>query len=135
MANTFHLQIVTPTGPKLDGQVESVTVTTTEGDVGILKNHINYMAAIPVGKIKVRQEGKTRKGAVAGGFVRVERDKTVIVVETCEWCDEIDTERARRSKERAEEALRLRRSDDEVKMAQYRLKKALNRMKIVENQD
>ena len=134
MANTFHLQVVTPTGPKLDSQVESVIVTTTEGDVEVLCNHIGYMAAIPVGKIKVRQDGKTQKGAVAGGFIRVQKDKTVIAVESCEWGHEIDLPRAQLSKERAERILQGNSSENEIKLAEYRLKKALNRIKVAENQ-
>ena len=39
MANTFHLQIVTPDGLAVDGETESLIVKTTQGDVGILSGH------------------------------------------------------------------------------------------------
>ena len=41
--NTFHLQIVTPDGLMFDGDAEKLLVRTTEGDVGIMSGHCDYV--------------------------------------------------------------------------------------------
>ncbi|HAN43977.1 MAG TPA: ATP synthase F1 subunit epsilon [Ruminococcaceae bacterium] len=132
MASTFHLQIVTPDGLKFDGQVENIVVRTTEGDVGILKNRSDYMAAISVGPLKVKQDGQYRLAAVSGGFLSVTKDITRIVATTFEWADEIDKERALNAKAKAQERLNSKKSDFDIQMAELKLKRALNRINIAD---
>jgi len=132
MASTFHLQIVTPDGLKFDGQVENIVVRTTEGDVGILKNRSDYMAAISVGPLKVKQDGQYRLAAVSGGFLSVTKDITRIVATTFEWADEIDKERALNAKAKAQERLNSKKSDFDIQMAELKFKRALNRIIIAD---
>ena len=42
----FHLKIVTPDGLIYDGQAEELLVRTTNGDIGILARHMNYVAPL-----------------------------------------------------------------------------------------
>ena len=105
MANTFHLQIVTPNGLAFDGETESLIVKTTQGDVGILSGHADYFAAISVGRIRVKMDNGYRKAAVNGGFLRVTKEVTRVVATSFEWADQIDMERAQRAKADAEKAL------------------------------
>ena len=46
----FHLKIVTPDGLIYDGQAEELLVRTTNGDVGILARHMNYVAPLGMGR-------------------------------------------------------------------------------------
>ena len=51
--NTFHLQIVTPDGLMFDGDAEKLLVRTTEGDVGIMSGHCDYVTPVDTGMAKV----------------------------------------------------------------------------------
>lgn len=124
----FKLQIITPDGVCFDGETDNLVVRTTVGDKGILAHHEPYVAALPIGKFKVRLDGKFRYGAIASGVVKVGKDKTVILAQSCEWADEIDIERAERAKESAEHKLSSPGSDQELMVAEYKLKRALNRI-------
>lgn len=124
----FKLQIITPDGVFFDGETDNLVVRTTVGDKGILAHHEPYVAALPIGKFKVRLDGKFRYGAIASGVVKVGKDKTVILAQSCEWADEIDIERAERAKETAEHKLASTGSDQELMVAEYKLKRALNRI-------
>ncbi len=124
----FKLQIITPDGVFFDGETDNLVVRTTVGDKGILAHHEPYVAALPIGKFKVRLDGKFRYGAIASGVVKVGKDKTVILAQSCEWADEIDIERAERAKETAEHKLSSPGSDQELMVAEYKLKRALNRI-------
>lgn len=124
----FPLQIITPEKTFFDGQTEQVIVRTTVGDVGILKGHEPYCAAIGIGQMRVMIDGEFRRAATSGGIIKVLRDKTVILVQTCEWADEIDVERATASKNAAEERIHAAVSDNELHMAEAKLRRALNRI-------
>lgn len=133
MASTFHLQIVTPDGLIFDEQAEGVIVRTIRGDVGILKGHADYFTAISVGELKVNTAGgEARYAAISGGFLRVTKDVTRIVATTCEWASEIDLERARTAKQKAETILGANQDNVDVIVAKMRLKRANNRIKVAE---
>lgn len=127
----FKLQIITPDGVFYDGMTENVIVRTTVGDKGILARHEPYVAALPIGKFKVKIDGEFRYGAIASGTIKVSKDKTVILAQSCEWADEIDIERATKAKELAEHRLEeFEKSDNDkgVAIAEYKLKRAINRI-------
>ena len=125
----FKLQILTPDKLFFDGETDNVIVRTTVGDKGILARHEEYVAALPIGKLRVRIDGNFRIAAVSEGTIKVSRDKTVILVQSCEWADEIDLERANLARQRAEERMKaLQKEDKEYLIAEYKLKRAINRI-------
>ena len=128
--NSFDLKIITLDGIEFDGKAVSVVARTTVGDICILHNHTNYVGAIELGKVKVKTETETRIGACAGGFLSVTDNKVRIVATTFEFADEIDIERAKRAKEKAEERMNQKKSDAEYKMAEFKLKRALLRLDV-----
>lgn len=129
----FKLQILTPDKEFYSGETENLIVRTTVGDKGILARHEEYVAALPIGKLKVKLDGKFRTAAVSEGIVKVSRDKTVVLVQSCEWADEINIERARTAKEIAEERMKKAKAEDkEYLIAEYKLKRAINRIEAWE---
>ena len=131
---SFKLQILTPDKLFYDGETDNLIVRTTVGDKGILARHEEYVAALPIGKLRVRINGNFRSAAVSEGIVKVSKDKTVILVQSCEWADEIDLERANAAKQRAEERMKaLQKEDKEYLIAEYKLKRALNRIETGSN--
>lgn len=124
----FRLQIITPEKTFFDGETDQIVVRTTVGDVGILNGHEPYCAALAIGQMRIRINGEMRRAATSGGIIKVSKEKTVILVQTCEWADEIDVKRAQHAKELAEERLKAAQGDNELRMAEAKLKRALNRI-------
>ena len=129
----FKLEIITPDRVFFDDNTENVIVRTTVGDKGILAHHEPYVAALNIGKIKVMIDGKYRVAAISGGVIKVSRDKTTILAQSCEWADEIDVERAKHAKEVAEERMAAKTSQRDFDIAEYKLKRALNRIDAANN--
>lgn len=126
---SFHLQIFTPDRLFFDGETENLIVRTTVGDKGILARHEPYVAALPIGKLKIKLNGEFRTAAVSEGVVKVGKDKTVILTQSCEWADEIDVERANAAKAEAEQRMQsLQKEDKDYLVAEYKLKRAINRL-------
>ncbi len=125
----FKLEIYTPDKLFFDGETENLIVRTTVGDKGILARHEEYVAALPIGKLKVKIDGKFKIAAISEGTIKVSRDKTVILTQSCEWADEIDIDRAKAAKVKAEERMAQAKSDDKTYLlAEYKLKRAINRI-------
>ena len=130
----FELKIVTPDGSAFEGEVQSIVVRTTTGDVGILRNHVNYVATIDFGSLKITlPDGKERTASCMNGFVSVDHNLVRVIVTTFEFADEIDLERAKRAKEKAEQRLAEKKSDEELRLAKAKLLRALNRIRVSEN--
>lgn len=126
----FLLEIVTPESVFFSGNAEKVLVRTTVGDMCVLVNHEPYVAPLDIGKLKVVFEGKERFAFISQGFIKVQKDKTVILTDTAEWADEIDVQRAEKAKERAQERLNAKNSTVDVKRAELALRKATKRLNV-----
>ena len=105
MADTFKLEIVTPEKRVVDMTAEEVQIPGKNGYLGVLPGHAPLITELAVGEITFRSQAKEEHLAVAWGFAEVLPDKVTILAETAERPSEIDVERARKSKERAEQRL------------------------------
>ena len=127
----FHLKIVTPDGLIFDGQAEELIVRTTGGDVAILARHINYVAALGMGRAVVVSGGNRRTAACIGGMLSVEDGEVTLVPTPFEWADKIDVDRAEASYQRADKVLHdSTASDTDLKLAEARLHRALVRKSV-----
>lgn len=85
MASEFELEIVTPDKIFYNGTAEMIIVRTTEGDRGILKNHRPLVAGLTTGTLRIKKDGKYQDAKISGGFMNVDKEKTVILTESANW--------------------------------------------------
>ena len=107
MADVFQLEIVTPEKKVVETAAEEVQIPGKNGYLGILPGHAPLITELAVGEITFREHTSSNEQrlAVAWGFAEVLPDKVTILAETAERPSEIDVERARKAKERAEQRL------------------------------
>lgn len=115
MAEKFQLTIVTPDREFFNEEVDMVEFNTTEGEIGIYKGHIPLTVIIKPGILTITQGDTVRNAALHAGFVQILPEEVTVLAEIIEWPGEIDEERAKAAKERAES--RLRGGADEVDVA------------------
>ena len=130
--STFLLEIVTPERKVYAEQVNMVSVKGVQGELGILPNHIPLVTPLKIAPITVKKQGsKDEVLAVNGGFMEVRKDKVVILAESAELPEQIDVDRARAAKERAEKRLAETKQDNvDFKRAEASLQRALNRISV-----
>src|ERR1035438_2197961 len=128
MANTFQLEIVTPSRLLVKDAAEEAQIPGLSGYLGILPGHAPLITELAVGVITYKASGATHTLSVCWGFAEVLPDKVTILAETAERPQEIDVERAQRSKERAEQRLTsgdttvdYARAEDALQRAETRL--------------
>ena len=134
---TFPLKIMTPDGVAFDGEVTSVSCRTINGQVQLLAKHIDFCTALGMGEAHIKlEDGTVRRAACRGGMLSMMQGECHLLATTFEWADAIDTERAARSKARAEETLAQKNLDKrEMELAEARLKRALVRSSVAARKD
>ncbi len=133
MASTFLLEIVTPERKFFSGEVEMVVLKTTDGEMGILKDHTPMVVAVSIGPVRIQKDGEWLEAVLSEGFMEISQNKNIILVDTAEWPNEIDINRAKAAKERAEERLQRQLSHAEYIRSRTALARAMARIKVVKN--
>lgn len=125
-------EIITPESIVFSGLIDSVVLPGVEGELGILPLHAPLVTALKIGEIRMVIDGSKQYAATASGFAEVSEDKVTILVENAEMAGEIDVERAKKAKTRAESDLgQISRQEGlEWSNAQADLEKALNRLRV-----
>jgi F-type H+-transporting ATPase subunit epsilon len=134
--STFLLEIVTPERKVYAEQASMIVVKGVAGELGILPNHIPLVTPLKIAPITVKRQGQSDQViAVNGGFMEVRKDKVVILAESAELPEQIDLDRAKSAKERAEKRLaeaNAKAHDTNVKRAELALMRAVNRIDVAE---
>jgi F-type H+-transporting ATPase subunit epsilon len=133
MADTFKLEIVTPEKRVVDTAAEEVQIPGKNGYLGVLPGHAPLITELAVGEITYRENATEQKLAVAWGFAEVLPNKVTILAETAERPSEIDVERARKAKERAEQRLTSGDTNVDVERALDALHRAEARLDVAQN--
>ncbi|MDC3416729.1 F0F1 ATP synthase subunit epsilon [Aquibacillus salsiterrae] len=129
---TLIVSVVTPDGPVLEDSFEMVSCKAENGELGILPGHIPLVAPLTISAVRLKGNNDTKQIAVSGGFLEVRPDKVTILAQSAEQPGDIDVERARKAKERAESRLQAKQDDIDFRRAEYALKRAMNRLDIAE---
>ena len=132
MTDFLQLEIVTPERLVEKDTVSEVQIPGKDGYLGILPGHAPLITELGVGEITYRGDGMMYRLAVAWGFAEVLSNKVTILAETAERASEIDVNRAREAKRRAEEHLHAADEVSETDKALNELARAETRIAVAE---
>lgn len=126
----FSLKVLASDHVFYDGKCQMVILPATDGELGILSNHGDTVAALKMGEIRIQKEDGTWEIALIGnGVVQDVNNRVVVLTEFAEHPDEIDAKRAKEAKHRAEEQMRQKQSIVEYHHSKAALSRALARLK------
>ena len=132
--STFLLEIFTPFGKYYDRYVDELVIQTDDYVLGILPNHTPLVSKVKISKMYIIQNGNKKCYAIGEGLLNISKDGVTLLLESIESKDDIDIDRARDAKKRAEERL-TRLVNIDVERAQRALNRANNRIRVYENDD
>lgn len=130
----FRLEIISPDKIFYTNDVFMAEYNTTEGEVGIYAQHIPMTQILAPGRLTITEENDKKTAALHSGFVEITEEKVCILAESVEWPQNIDIERAKEAKIRAERRLGGGQDDIDMKRAELALKRALIRLNVAEHQ-
>ncbi|WP_018248192.1 F0F1 ATP synthase subunit epsilon [Orenia marismortui] len=131
----MKLNIITPEKVVYDGEANMVTVRTIDGDRGFMAEHQPLVTGLDIGQIQIKTESEDKELAASQGYIEVRPEEINILVDTAEYSDEIDVDRAKNAKKRAEKRLSKDDSSINPKRAEIALRKAINRLKVTKGRN
>ena len=131
----INLEIVTPEKHLFSGQVDSVTVPSNTGYLGILPGHAPLLAELGIGEISFSAGGQTDYVFCSWGFLEVLPDRVVLLAQTAELASNIDTKRAEEAKARAEKMLSTRDPNIDFRRAELALLRAIARLNAAKHRE
>ena len=126
----FSVEIRTPERLVYQGEVKSIRASGTNGAFQVLPGHIPFLTTIESGVLIVDDHHGIRSMATSNGVFEVLRDGVTVLVESAEWSDEIDAQRAEEALQRAKEQLRSQLPDMDYVLAELALARAAARVKV-----
>ncbi len=130
MANTLKLEIITPEAKTFSDDVDMVTLTGGEGEMGILPQHMPLMTELVAGEIIAQKGGETIFLAVGSGFVQVTGERVSILTDMAIRAENIDEAAAEEARKRAEERLSQKLSDEDSAMVEASLANAVAQLQV-----
>ena len=130
MAATLKLEIVTPEAKVFADDVEMVTLTGIDGDMGIYPLHMPVMTQLVAGEIIARKNNENIFLAVGDGFVQITGQRVAILTDMAIKADDIDEAKAEEAQKKAEARLSQKLSDEEAAMVQASLVHATTQLKV-----
>uniref|UniRef100_A0A2R5L1E0 ATP synthase F1 subunit epsilon n=1 Tax=Hirondellea gigas TaxID=1518452 RepID=A0A2R5L1E0_9CRUS len=129
---TFKLEVITPLKKVLESEVERVILRTTEGDMGILANHAPLVAELAIGEMKIKFNGTEERFFVAGGFLEISKERTLVLADEAINIKDIDVELARKEAELAKQKLSKLKEDRDIAVMRKALESAITKVGMVE---
>ena len=103
---SFSLKIITPKGTVLEETVAFIRVAGQSGEIGVAPNHSATLAILKPGECYVRFADETEKFYfIPQGWIHITEESVTLLVDYLELASEIDHNRAKEAKERAEKRL------------------------------
>jgi F-type H+-transporting ATPase subunit epsilon len=136
MGQQIKLEVVTPTGAKINEDVDIVNAPGFGGDFGVLANHAPFLSTIRIGTLTYENGNKRESLMISGGFCEVSNNKITFLVESAEVGSDIDVDRAMKAKERAEKRLNQSAQHSEEinrRRAEIALQRAIARLKVAKS--
>ena len=124
------LEIITPEKVVYKDEVAEVIAPTAHGEIAILPNHINLLSQINPGELIVKKGSAYLSLAITGGFLEVRNNKISILANYAIKAEDIQVARAADAKKRAEKIMSEKTTDDNFRIAQGELLKAILELRI-----
>ena len=106
----FVLNITASSGEFFQGECESLTLPTADGQYGVQAGHSPVLVALEMGIMQFTVNGETRNVLVGDGIAEVTPAYVVLLVDSAERPEDIDKNRAEAARIRAEERLQHKQS-------------------------
>lgn len=129
--NAFKLRVISPDRIFYEGEAIMLELNTTEGQIGIYKNHVPMTYIIEPGVMTITEsEDSQKEAALHSGFIQILQEEITILAEAVEWPEEIDENRAKEAQIRAERRLAMKDPNINIQRAEMALHRALTRQEV-----
>jgi len=132
MANTIHVDIVSPEGQLYAGEANMVFAPAVEGELGIAPRHAPLLTTLSAGVVRIHIDGQEEQSFyVGGGALEIQPNKVSVLADTAARAKDLDEAAALAAKQAAEEAVRGHKDKIDMAEAQAELARAVAQLKAI----
>lgn len=133
MAKTFLLDVVSAEASLFKGEVLSIQITGSEGELGIHPEHAPLLTAIKPGLVRILKNDNSEELIyLSGGILEVQPKHVIVLADAAIYGEDIDEERALATKQRAENQLAKNLTGVDQAEAEAHLSRALAKLRVIE---
>jgi F-type H+-transporting ATPase subunit epsilon len=129
----LQLDIVTPEKRVFSEEVDSVTLPGSEGELGILPQHIPLVTALKPGELVYAKSGRSEHLAVGTGFVEVTGQRVSVLTDMAMGEGDIDEKAVEDALKRAQERLEAIKHDpagEELAIVMANIQKSMAQLHV-----
>lgn len=130
MNTPLLLEIITPEKVVYKDEVDEVVAPTINGEIAILPKHINLLTQINPGELIIKKGSVQHYLAITGGFLEIDDNKISILADYAIKAQDIEVVKAQEAKKRAEKIMEEKVSDNDLRIAQGEIIKAILELKV-----
>lgn len=132
-AMTVHLDIVSAEESLFSGRVESLQITGSEGELGIMPGHAPLLTALKPGMARiVKQHGQEEVIYLSGGVLEVQPHNVTVLADVATRADDLDEQAAQDAKKRAEEHINNAGTDVDYAEVAAELARAVAQLRVIQ---
>ena len=90
----MQLRIVTPLRPVVDTEVAELVAPGSEGEFGVLAQHVTFLASLKPGIVSFTEGGVRKRVVISGGYAEVRQDVVTILADDAQMPEEVDGSQA-----------------------------------------
>lgn len=107
----LHLELITPDRVIYEGDADSVSLPTPQGEITVLPHHIPLISIVMPGSILVRKGKEEMLFAVSRGVIEIDGQKLRVLADTADRAEELQEAAIEMAKEEAKKLQQERRED------------------------
>jgi F-type H+-transporting ATPase subunit epsilon len=132
MANTIHVDIVSPEGQLYAGEAHMVFAPAVEGEIGIAPRHAPLLTTLSPGTVRVQVQGQEEQTFwIGGGALEIQPHNVSILADTAVRAHDLDEARSEEAKRHAEAAVRESKDKIDLARAQAELAQAVAQLRTI----
>ncbi|XQW85128.1 F0F1 ATP synthase subunit epsilon [Thalassotalea piscium] len=130
---TVNLNVVSAEESLFSGTIESLQITGSEGELGIMPGHAPLLTSLKPGMARiVKQGGKEEVIYLSGGMLEVQPNNVTVLADIAVRGDDLDEQAAEEAKQRAEEKLNAHSDDIDYAEAAAELARAVAQLRVIQ---
>ncbi len=109
----IHANIITPDETVFDGDVESLTIPTAEGEITVMGGHVPLVSVLVPGTVIARKAKEEWFFACSRGVIEIDGKSIRILADTADRAEALEESAVEAARSRAEKLASERRDDAE----------------------
>jgi F-type H+-transporting ATPase subunit epsilon len=129
---TTHLEVVSVEKSLFSGEVLHLSISGSEGDLGIMPGHAPLLTEIKPGMVRlIKEDGEEEVIYLSGGFLEVQPSVVTVLADTAIRGAELDLAKAKEAKKRAEDKIANAETDVDYGMVVAQLAQAVAQLSVI----